>query len=131
MLNQTGIKVTSYENVNQILEDNEVFTAVSCIVSSTGVTAGSDGRKIAKAGTPLAGSLKNRSVPFKIITDGGTATGTQMPVGLLENDIDLTAGDANGSILTFATVNLSRMDEDTRKIAEKAENNLKHIIMVV
>ena len=54
MLNQTGIKKTSAVTRKVILIAPELAFSLSCKVANTGVGAGEDGKKIVKAGTPLA-----------------------------------------------------------------------------
>lgn len=99
-------KITSKTagNRNQILFDVMNRKAVSIIVdASVGIEDESTGRKIAKAGTPLAGDLKDRTEPFG-------STGTVQ--GVLLYDVDVTAGNDNGSLLIWGFVNLDRLDED-------------------
>lgn len=64
MLNQTEFRTVSAGTRKIILVDEKNSTAVSCKVANTGIDADSDGRKIAKAGTPLYGSLEARDNPF-------------------------------------------------------------------
>lgn len=120
MLNQRGIKKTSFDAVRQILFDVDNQKSVSVIVSSS-IAAGSiqmeDGRKIVKAGTPLAGDLKSRKTPM---TAGDTS-----PVGVLLHDVDVTDGNANGTLLIWGFVNLDRLDATTKTlITETVETGL-------
>lgn len=49
------IKKQAYVNVNQILFNTDPQVSVGVLVSNSGISAGTDGRKIVKAGTPQIG----------------------------------------------------------------------------
>lgn len=122
MLNQTGIKQRSYGNVDQILFATQYQVSVGIVVDSTGVTAGADGKKILKAGTPVSGDLTKRETAFKKIAEvvaknGETSTTTQ-PVaeGVLLHDVDVTSGEGNATLLLFGFVNLNRLDAATKAL---------------
>lgn len=108
MLNQTGIKKTKGAAPTQILFSVEHQMSVSVLVDKTMASVLVDGRKVVKAGTPLAGSLVNRATAFKAPT--GTDTHA---VGVLLHDVDITDGNANGSLLIWGFVNLNRVDTAT------------------
>ena len=55
MLNQSGITKVSATTEKQILFAPEMAVGVSCKVANTGVEAGTDGKKMVLAGTPLYG----------------------------------------------------------------------------
>lgn len=106
MLNHTGITKVTAVAPNQILFNVQHQLSVSVVVGNTGVTAGTDGKKILKAGTPMAGSLTARGTAFTQ-TNGATA------VGVLLHDVDVTAGNNNGTLLIFGFVNTDRIDATT------------------
>ena len=107
MLNSTGIKKTTHAAPTQILFNVQLQQSVGVIVSATGITAGSDGKKIVKAGTPLAGDLTARGTAF------AKSSSTVEAVGVLLHDVDVTAGNNNGTLLIFGFVNLNRLDTAT------------------
>lgn len=110
MLNQTGIKKSSYVSTNQILFNTDPFVAVSIIVDDTlGVTDPSTGRKIVKAGTPLAGDLTKRETAFVAVNEASVSLASDAK-GILLHDVDVTTGDANGTLLIFGFVNVDRID---------------------
>lgn len=114
MLNQTGIKKETYGSTNQILFNVEPQVSVGIVVDdSVQATANSLGKKIVKAGTPLTGDLTNRLTPFTA-AKAGSASETSDAVGVLLHDVDVTTGDANGTLLIFGFVNLDRIDETTQ-----------------
>lgn len=114
MLNQTGIKKETYGSTNQILFNVEPQVSVGIVVDdSVQATANSLGKKIVKAGTPLTGDLTNRLAPFTA-AKAGSASEASDAVGVLLHDVDVTTGDANGTLLIFGFVNLDRIDETTQ-----------------
>lgn len=108
MLNQSGITKTSGLARKTILIDTQLFFALPCMIAETGVKAGSDGKKIVKAGTPLMGSLLNRDEAFTV----GVKDGDGVVVGIAEHDVDVTAGTANGGIIVFGFIDESKLDTD-------------------
>lgn len=105
MLNRSGVSKSTYAATKQILANVELQSSVSCIVpSSLGATVGS--KKIAKAGTPVKIDLTNLQTPV-IKADGTVALNA-----VLLHDVDVTAGNANGTALIFGFVNLNRVDTD-------------------
>lgn len=130
MLNQSGVVITKLTTPNNILFAPEMAVAVSCIVDSTGISAGSDGKKIMKAGTPLSGDLTNRQTAFKkanktegsegnltVGAGGGTitlpTTASSNAIGILLHDVDVTSGKANASVLISGFVDMAKVDNTT------------------
>ena len=104
MLNRSGVTKTSYAAPKQILANVELQASVGCIVpQSIGVAVG--GKKIAKAGTPITISLTNLQTAVSAAA-GGKAN------AVLLHDVDVTAGNANGTALYFGVVNINRVDSD-------------------
>lgn len=104
------IKTQTYVNVNQILFNTDPQVSVGILVSNTGITADSEGKKIVKAGTPLTGSLEARGTAFAKAT---TTSGASNAVGILLHDVDVTAGAENGTLLIFGFVDLNKVDTTT------------------
>lgn len=114
MFNNTGVVRESYGNKNQILFAVEHQVSVGIVVDdSVGVTEA--GKKIAKAGTPLKGSLEDRTTPFVAAT-ASTQTAAAGVTGVLLHDVDVTLGENNGTLLIFGFVNLDRIDSETQKL---------------
>lgn len=111
------IKTETAVNVNQILFNTDPQVSVGVLVSNTGITAGDDGRKIVKAGTPLAGSLEARGTAF---TKAATTEGVSNAVGILLHDVDVTAGAENGTLLIFGFVDLNKVDTTTAALVTAA-----------
>lgn len=105
MLNRSGIPKTTLTATKQILANVELQSSVGCIVpQSLGVAVGT--QKIAKAGTPIKIDLMN------LQTTAQAATGTVAMNAVLLHDVDVTAGNANGTALIFGFVNVNRVDSD-------------------
>lgn len=110
MFNNTGIMKETYGNKNQILFAVEHQVSMGIVVDTTcGVVE--NGRKIAKAGTPVTGNLDERTTAF---TPAVTTTGASNAVGILLHDVDVTDDDNNGTVLLFGFVNTNRIDETTK-----------------
>lgn len=108
MYNNTHVKHETYGNRNQILFAIEHQVSMGCVVAqSVGVDV--NGRKIAKAGTPITGNLDERTTAFT------KATGANA-VGILLHDVDVTVAENNATILLFGFVNVNRIDDTTRAL---------------
>ena len=108
MLNRSGIIKETAVAPSQILFNVQNQMSVGVIVDKAVGTAGEDGRKIVKAGTPLNGDLTARGTAFVAAKDTSNPA-----VGVLLHDVDVTEGDANGTLLIWGFVNLNRMDSTT------------------
>ena len=103
MLNQSGITKQTYGAPKQILANVQLQSSVGCVVPQTlGVSV--DGKKIAKAGTPVTINLLNINTP--VVAADTTAN------AVLLHDVDVTKGNANGTALIFGFVNLNRVESD-------------------
>lgn len=112
MLNQTGVRKETYGNTNQILFAVEHQVSMGVVVSKAlGVAEGT--KKVVKAGTPLTGNLDARTTAFTAAT-AGSPTEASDAVGVLLHDVDVTTGDANGTLLLFGFVNTNRIDATTK-----------------
>ncbi len=112
MLNQTGVRKETYGNTNQILFAVEHQVSIGVVVSKAlGVAEGT--KKVVKAGTPLTGNLDARTTAFTAAT-AGSSTEASDAVGVLLHDVDVTTGDANGTLLLFGFVNTNRIDATTK-----------------
>ena len=112
MLNQTGVRKETYGNTNQILFAVEHQVSMGVVVSKAlGVAEGT--KKVVKAGTPLTGNLDARTTAFTAAT-ADSSTEASNAVGVLLHDVDVTTGDANGTLLLFGFVNTNRIDATTK-----------------
>ena len=122
-----GFTKVTYGTERQILFNvgADVNISVGIVVSDADVTANADGKKIVKAGTPLAGDLTNRTTPF---TASATASGASNAVGVLLHDVDVTGGSNNGTLLIDGFVDLNKLDADVlTKITADVKSALIHV----
>lgn len=112
MLNTPGIKKESAVSPVQILFNVQYQMSVGIKLaknSNAAVSVGS--RKIVKAGTPLNGDLKARGTAFVKAVDTSNPA-----VGVLLHDVDVTDGDANGTLLIWGFVNKNRLESDVQAL---------------
>lgn len=117
MLNQSGITKTSGLSRKTILIDTQLLFALPCMIANTGVTTGTDGKKIVKAGTPLVGSLTDRDTAFTVGAKDAAV------VGIAEHDVDVTAGTANGAVIVFGFIDESKLDADVVTLLDTANTD--------
>ena len=114
------IQKTSYpNNPKQIMLADSQMVSFPVVLANTEVTAGSDGRKILRAGTPIAGNIEARNTAFtkaKSSTGGEPSVTTSNAVGILLHDVDVTDGNNNGIVVLFGFVDLEKLDEETFKL---------------
>lgn len=109
MLNQSGVTTVNATTPKSILWAPETAVAVPCVVDNTGITAGSDGKKMLMAGTPLSGDLTARNTAFK----KATTSDTPAAVGLILHTVDVTSGKQNATVLVSGLVDLNKLDSAT------------------
>lgn len=124
MLNQTGITRVAGTTRKTILIAPELAFSLSCMVENTGVTAGEDGRKVVKAGTPVSGNLQERDTAFKVAGEEDT------PVGIILHDVDVTKGTANSQVVIFGFVDISKLEESVATTIKSMEAKLPKITFV-
>lgn len=88
----------SYGAPKDILYILDDYTAITVNVSATGVSAGTDGRKIVPAGTVIGGVLADPT-EAAVAAAGGSGEGAVAAEGVLMHDVDVTAGDALGTMI--------------------------------
>ncbi len=89
---------TSYSSNKTILKFADHYVAQSVMVGDTGVVADSEGKKIVKAGTIVAG-------------DPVVTTNTSAAEGVLFYDVDVTYGPAPGAMIIHGFIDLSKLPE--------------------
>lgn len=112
------MSIRTFGSQNQILANVENKVAYPVTVNATGVTADSYGRKIIPAGTPIGGAknaLQDETVVLSVANDA-TAQ------GVLEHDIDVTAGESAGTMIVWGWVNEYRIKNVT--VSDEAKTAL-------
>lgn len=92
-----------------LIANDSYMVTLPGVIKATGVSAGTDGKKIVKAGTPLYGDIEKRDTGFTI-SGGSGAT----PVAVLFSDVDVTAGDENGTIILAGCVDLLKLEASVK-----------------
>lgn len=128
MLNQSGITKVSATTPKTILVAPEMAISFPCILANTGVEADSEGKKIIKAGTPITGNLEARGTAFTVAS---TTEGTSNAVGLALHDVDVTTGNANGTVLVQGVVKSDELDTTTAALITAAVKTAVHRIIFV
>lgn len=131
MLNRSGITSTNYGNVKQILANVELQASVGCIVDDAIVaTADANGKKIAKAGTPIVVNFANLQSPAVAPTEASGDNPAVPANAVLLHDVDVTKGDANGTALYFGVVNINRLDTDVQAKVTAGVNTIGAITFI-
>ena len=111
-----------------LIANNSYMVTLGAQVANTGVVADADGRKILKAGTPLAGDITKRGTAFVKAT---TTEGVSNATAVLMHDVDVTAGAENGTIILAGCVDLLKLDTATKALVTSAVTTaLPRIIFV-
>lgn len=113
------VKTKYPKNPKQIMLADSQMVSFGVIIGNEGVTADSNGKKILKAGTPITGDIEARNTAFKKATSTTSeepAATTSNAVGILLHDVDVTAGNENGTIVLFGFVDLDKLDAETFKL---------------
>ena len=111
------IKTVAGTATKQILFATQPSISVGVVVGNAGVNADSEGKKILKAGTPLKGSLEARGTAWTLSAD---SSGANPAVGVLLHDVDVTAGNENGTALIFGFVDLNKVDSSVTALITTA-----------
>lgn len=113
----------------QILIADATAVTLGAQIGNTGVSADTNGRKIVRAGTPLYGDLLDRDTAFVVATQTEAAEGkpaSNNANAVLLHDVDVTAGDENGTIISTGHIDLLKLDEDVQDlVTDEAIASLK------
>lgn len=101
----------SYGTPKDILYILDDYTAITVNVSATGISAGDDGRKIVPAGTVIGGVLEDPT-QSAVIAEGGSSEGAVAAEGVLMHDVDVTAGDALGTMIIRGVLDGTKLPAD-------------------
>lgn len=102
------LKTTSYGTAKDILYLLDDYTAITVNVSATGVSAGTDGKKIVPAGTVIGGVLADPT-QAAVAAAGGSGEGAVAAEGILMHDVDVTDGDALGTMIIRGVIDGTKL----------------------
>lgn len=111
---------------NDIALNPDNLFEISVQVANTGVTADSEGRKIIPAGTPVGGTTSVLETRNTVLTVTNAAASGANAQGVLRHDVDVTAGNANATMIVRGEVDSSKCPT----IVAEAKEALTHIIFV-
>lgn len=117
---------TAYEAGKDILFLLDDYTAITVNVSSEDVEAGDDGRKIVPAGTVIGGVLEDPT-QAAVVAEGGSEEGAVAAEGVLMHDVDVTDGDALGTMIIRGVLDGTKLPAD---ITEDQKATLPMITVV-
>lgn len=111
-----------------LIANNSYMVTLGAQVTNTGVSADADGRKILRAGTPVAGDITKRGTAFVKAT---TTEGVSNATAVLLHDVDVTAGAENATIILAGCIDLLKLDTATKALVTSAVTTaLPRIIFV-
>jgi hypothetical protein len=113
-----GIVTTSYVTPKQILIAPELAFTISAILGNAGISADSDGKKIIKAGSPISGTAAANMLVVR--TTVGILDDTATAKFVLVNDVDVTAGNNNGTLLVSGFVDINKLGTTPSATAQTA-----------
>lgn len=119
MLNNDGIKTSSYGAPKQILMNVEFQLSVGCRVPKTmGTSVGA--RTIVKAGTPIFIDFSDLQEVAQAPAEAEGTSAAVVANAVLLHDVDVTdaasGGSKNGTALIFGFVNVNRLDSDVQAL---------------
>lgn len=128
MANKVVKQVLGANEKHILIANNSYLVTLGAQVTNTGVDADEEGKKILKAGTPLAGDITKRGTAFVKAT---TTEGVSNATAVLLHDVDVTAGAENGTIILAGCVDLLKLDTATKALVTSAVTTaLPRIIFV-
>lgn len=114
MFNNSGITKSKLTSPKQILANVDIQASIGCVVPAA-LGVANDGKKIAKAGTPIKVDFDNLT---KEVVKGD---GTNAMNAVLLHDVDVTVGANNGVALYMGAVNVNRVDSDVAALITAAK----------
>lgn len=97
-----------YTVQNEIRVAPELSFGMPALIDGSDVLAGSDGKKIVKAGTPVGGATNFlQDATAKLAPTDSKGTNVQ---GITAFDVDVTSGKGSVTVYTQGIFNLNRMD---------------------
>lgn len=99
-----GLKTWEYGAEPNILAFPNQKVAIGVQVNDTGVTADGNGRKIIPAGSPVGGDADAKADETAVLSVNESA-----PQGVLQHDVDVTSGQANGTMIIWGFINEYRL----------------------
>ena len=117
----------SYTGVREILKTRD-FEAIGVMVDATGIDANSSGIKVVPAGTIVGGKTKPALAnEGEVVVSKNTGDTGADAEGVLLHDVDVTHGDAPGSMVIRGNIDLTKIE----KPVDEAQAALKSRILFI
>lgn len=111
------VKTTDYGNSKEILKYQDHYVGTAVMVSDTGVTANTDGKKIVQAGTLVSGTA----------TGAVKADNSGTTEGVLLSDVDVTYGEAPGTMIIHGFIDAKKIPVTAVTAAKTALPMIKFV----
>ena len=106
----------SYAGVKEILKTRD-FEAIGVMVDGTGIATNSDGFKIVPAGTIVGGKTKPALAnDGEVVVSKNTEDTGADAEGVLLHDVDVTHGDAPGSMVIRGNIDLAKIEKPVDEV---------------
>lgn len=117
-----------------LIANNSYMVTLPAIVTNTGISADSNGKKIIKAGTPLYGDIEKRDTAFVVATQtaaAGDDPASNNATAIALHDVDVTEGAENATIVLAGVVDLLKLESSVvTALTAEAKAALPRIIFV-
>lgn len=112
------MKEEKFASGKNILIAPELANTIGCIVGNAGVSADSEGRKIIKAGTPVGGTVDVLIERQTVLTVTNSADSGANAQGVILHDVDVTAGNANATLVVSGVVDVAKLGVEVAAAAK-------------
>lgn len=102
--------MADYKFEEAVLDMHAPYYTLPCQVTNTGLTAGSDGKKIIKAGTPVGGATSALTDRKAVLIATNDATNGEKTQGVVVHDVDVTAGQTTATVAFMGVIDMAKMD---------------------
>ena len=129
-------KTIDFNDDDSIIIADQTAVRINVQVDNTSVTAGADGRKIIKAGTPVGNASKSALtdrttvVTTSVVASSAGVTATPEPQGIIYRDVDVTDSPANAVLIVEGTVDILKINETVRENLLKITDKLPKITFI-
>jgi len=112
------METTTYTTPKEILIADELKFTIGAILGNAGLVADSDGKKILTAGTPISGTAGANMLTVRQTV--GIKDDTATAKFILLHDVDVTSGNANGTIIVSGYIDLDKLVTEPSAEAQTA-----------
>ena len=114
---------TTLGAAKQVLGIVQGKVALSVIVNDAGITANANGKKIIPAGTPVGGDKSTLADEQAVLSK----VDSDKVQGILEHDVDVTSGQASGTLIIHGYINENRLPDGV-SISETVKKAIPDVV---